>query len=123
PGAPEAAAARARRHAGARAGDRAGDRAALIGVPARTDSRLSRAARVAQDEPMSSRILAAAIAGALLVGCATGARSERSPAQRRGPLPARSNGPLAQTFMNLRPRAAATTAPGRLDLRVQTAYS
>jgi hypothetical protein len=42
---------------------------------------------------------------------------------RRGPIPERANGPLAQTFLVLRPRAAATTAPGVFDLRAQSAYS
>ncbi|MBL8862508.1 MAG: DUF3187 family protein [Planctomycetes bacterium] len=43
--------------------------------------------------------------------------------ERRGPLPERVNAPLSQTFLALRPRAAATAAPGGFELRVQSAYS
>jgi hypothetical protein len=46
-----------------------------------------------------------------------------SPSERRGPAPERGNGPLAQTYLVLRPRGAATTAPGAWDVRVQSAYS
>lgn len=42
---------------------------------------------------------------------------------RRGPMPLRTNGPLVQVFPVLRPRAAATTPAGTVDLQVVSAYS
>lgn len=41
----------------------------------------------------------------------------------RGPLPLRTNGPLVQSFLTLRPRSAETVAPGAAELRVVSAYS
>ncbi len=69
------------------------------------------------------RSLAAALAGLLAVGCAATRGVEDSALPPRGPLPARSNGPLSQTFLVLRPRGAATPEPGSLELRVHSAYS
>lgn len=63
---------------------------------------------------------------ALLAIALTGCASTHVPgpdAVRRGPLPARSNGPLSQNFPVLRPRAAATTPPGVFDLQLLSAYS
>lgn len=75
----------------------------------------------------SLRCAAVACASALAVGCAA-VSPQRAPAPdagpaRRGPIPARSNGPLAQTFLTLRPRGVATAAPGRAELRILSAYS
>lgn len=72
---------------------------------------------------------ASACAALLAAGCATSpvaATDDPSPATgavRRGPVPARSNGALSQTFLTLRPRAAATATPGAAELRVLSAYS
>ncbi|MCY2959460.1 MAG: DUF3187 family protein [Planctomycetota bacterium] len=78
-------------------------------------------------------VLVPACAALLAAGCASsrsgapvGAPAPSSVAAdavRRGPIAARSNGPLAQTFLNLRPRTAATAAPGDLELRVLSSYS
>jgi hypothetical protein len=51
-----------------------------------------------------------------------GSNARQLPASR-GPLPERANGPLVQTFLVLRPRTAATTTPGDVDLRIESAYS
>lgn len=68
---------------------------------------------------------AALTASVLVASCAAPAHEHepRVPTIARGPLPERSNGPLAQTFLVLRPRGAAITAVGDVDLRVQSAYS
>jgi len=68
-------------------------------------------------------VRAAAIVSVLAASCAAPAHPQRTLTPARGPLPERSNGPVAQTFMVLRPRSAAITAIGDVDLRVQSAYS
>lgn len=71
----------------------------------------------------------ASLATALLLAssCAAPAAVDEEPpredAFRRGPLPLRTNGPLVQIFPVMRPRAAATTPAGTLDLQVLSAYS
>lgn len=73
--------------------------------------------------------LVSAIGASVLGGCAglrTDSQADAAPAgapPRRGPVPARSNGPLSQAFLVLRPRSTETVAPGAAELRVLSAYS
>ncbi len=72
---------------------------------------------------MSRRTMSAVLAAALSCACAGTSAVDDAAPSRRGPFPARSNGPLSSDFLVLRPRGAATAAPGALELRVQSAYS
>ncbi len=65
----------------------------------------------------------AACAGVPLDPAADPSADARETAPRRGPIRERSNGPLSQTFATIRPRGAATTAPGSVDLTVLSTYS
>lgn len=63
-------------------------------------------------------------AAVLLPACGALAPSRADPAPVvRGPLALRTNGPLVQEFLTLRPRRAATAPVGGAELRVLTAYS
>ncbi len=68
----------------------------------------------------------AAILGFVTAACATptaSASGEFTLPRPRGPISERSNGPLAQTFLVLRPRVATITEPGAVELHVHSAYS
>jgi hypothetical protein len=41
----------------------------------------------------------------------------------RGPLPVTTNGPIADTFLQFRPRRPTTTAPGAIDVGITSEYS
>jgi len=80
-----------------------------------------------RDRPMpitgANGARAALIASVVVAACAAPSNEPRVQPTARGPLPERSNGPLAQSYLVLRPRGAAITGVGDVDLRVQSAYS
>jgi hypothetical protein len=62
------------------------------------------------------------LGGTLATACA-GCHTASHTTPERGPLPLRTNGPLVQTFLVMRPRSAETVAPGAAELRVLSVYS